>query len=109
MAKVLILCGFCIFLLSATYTYAANGKPCLLEKLAEKKIACKTSEKIIPEKLLKIRALNELKVLEKPIIQPSASAADTFESLIAPFLKAVTPHFYDQIINRGKKPSQVQS
>ena len=93
-------------LLSATICYAGNGKPCMILKFDTKKEACKTSKKLIPEKLLKIKSINQSKSLERPSVVPSdksSSAAETFESLIAPFLKAVSPHFYDQIIKREQK------
>lgn len=94
-----------LILLSATICYAGNGKPCVILKSDTQNRACKTSEKLIPEKLLKI---NESKRLEKPSTVTSgtdktSSTAETFESLIAPFLKAVSPHFYDQIIRREQK------
>lgn len=114
MIKLIILSGFFLALLSATICYAANGKPCVILKSDTKKQACKTSEKLIPEKLLKIKSINEVKTFEKPSGTPassvkSPSTADTFESLIAPFLKAVSPHFYDQIIKRDQKSAPVAS
>ena len=109
-----IITGVFFVLLSATICYAGNGKPCMLLKSETKKEAYKSSEKLIPEKLFKIKSSNESKGLEKPSTIPSdpvknSSTADTFESIIAPFLKAVSPHFYDQIIRRERKVAPVAS
>lgn len=114
MIKLIYTCGFFLFLLSATICYAANGNPCVVYKSDIKKQPCKTSERLIPEKLLKVKFLNESKASEKPVSAPAnsvknPSSADTFESLITPFLKAVSPHFYDQIIKRDQKSAPVRS
>ena len=112
MIRLLLTCSFFMFAVSVTVCYAANEKPCTVEKIAAKKQACKTSQQLIPEKLLKIKPYSDLKSSEKLIPAPenrAVDAADTFESLIAPLLKAITPHFYDQIIKRDKKVLQAQS
>ena len=111
MQKYLLICGFLIFSLSARVSYAANGKPVSIEKADAKKQTCKTSEKLIPEKLLRIKPL-DVKSPEKPQAASSTktpAAANTFETLITPFIKAVAPHFYDQIIKKDPRPSTAQS
>ncbi|MBC8053611.1 MAG: hypothetical protein H7Y13_11160 [Sphingobacteriaceae bacterium] len=109
MAKLIFTCGFFLFVFSVSISYASNGKPSTIEK-TDRKQACKTSERLIPEKLLKIKPL-DFKTSEKSSAASAKSpaTANTFETLITPFLKAVAPHFYDQIIKKEQKPSPVQS
>ena len=96
---------FFLLLLSVTVCYASNERPRAIERLVSKP-SSKLSEKAVSEKLLKVRSVE--KQSAAPHIIKTPNAADTFESLIAPFLKVMTPRFYDQIIKKGKS-LQVQS
>jgi hypothetical protein len=105
MAKCLVTCGLFVFILSVTVCYAATVNPCLIEKGIKKQLS-KNTEKITPTKLpgklpVKPESIESIQNQSSPAIKNS-NPADTFESIIAPFLKAVTPHFYDQIIKREK-------
>lgn len=112
MAKLILVCGFFLLVFSASICLAANEKPCAIEKIEAKKQACKTSDRLIPEKLLKIKSL-DLKAAESPAQSGSSakvpSPANTFETLITPLIKAVAPHFYDQIIKKEAKTTVVSS
>jgi hypothetical protein len=112
MAKLILVCSFFLFVFSAGICFATNEKPLIAEKTELKKQACKTSEKLIPEKLLRVKPL-DLKAAERPPQSGTSlktpSPANTFETLITPFIKAVAPHFYDQIIKKQPKSSPVRS
>ena len=112
MTKLLLTCGCLLFICSVSVSYAANVKPCVFDKTDSKKHTCKTLDKIIPEKLLKIKPLDYLKATERsnqPGTVKAHAPANTFETLITPILKAMSPHFYDQIIKRDSKSTSVQS
>jgi len=117
MARLTYVFNILMLVFFAASTYAANGKPSVIEKIELKKNTGKTSQKLIPEKLLKIKQAGELKIIERAFQEQASpgsnnkqpNAADTFESLIAPFIKVVAPHFYDQIIKRDQKAITVPS
>ncbi|MBC7912485.1 MAG: hypothetical protein H7Y07_00030 [Pyrinomonadaceae bacterium] len=109
MVKLLSVSAFILSCFTATLTYAAGEKPCVVERAEAKKQPCNTSEKLIPEKLLKIKPFTEVKPSQRPVSLKAPASADTFESLITPFLKTVAPHFYDRIIRRDQKSATVQS
>ena len=97
------------FSLPALNGYGANKNPLQEEKASTANKTCKTSEKLIPEKLLKVKPMPELKSSVKPSASKPPAAADTFQSLIAPFLKVVSPHFYEHIIKRDNGQTSARS
>jgi hypothetical protein len=112
MARLRITSGVIIALFSISAAFAANTNPCFLSKTEVKRQPCKTSQKLVPERLIKVKPLNEVKATERPSQQNNAvkaPSADTFEAIIAPFIKAVSPHFYDQIIRKDPRPATAQT
>ena len=111
MIKVLFTCGFILFVCSVGISYAAIGSEAAV--LNEKSKQTNKISESLTDKIPQLKSASGSKL--KPVnVQPGAvksipAPADTFESLITPFLKTVAPIFYDQIIKREPKSSGVPS
>jgi hypothetical protein len=114
MLKHLLICGLLLFVFSVSISYASVcGEGARAKQAVKRHQPCKTSEKLIPEKLLKIKPfsdrLDKSGALPSNLNKKAPASADTFESLIAPFIKSVAPIFYDHIIKRESKTSELRS
>ncbi|HEX8377173.1 MAG TPA: hypothetical protein VF602_05100 [Pedobacter sp.] len=112
MLKVLFTCGFILFVCSVGISYASIGRESKCLNSECKKQVYKISEGLI-DKLPQLKPSYGSK-LKPAAIQPvsvksTPAAADTFESLITPFLKTVAPVFYDKIIRKEPKPTALPS
>ncbi|HEY0054671.1 MAG TPA: hypothetical protein VGB63_04870 [Pedobacter sp.] len=112
MLKGLFTCGFILFVCSVGISYASIGgeSKCLTTEC--KKQFSKAPESLIdklpqpkPALGFKLKPAN----IQPVSVKSTPAAADTFESLITPFLKTVAPIFYDKIIRRESKPTAVPS
>ncbi len=112
MLKVLFTCGFILFVCSVGISYASIGGESKCVNSECKKQVNKAPESLI-DKLPQLKPVLGYK-LKPANVQPVSvksipAAADTFESLITPFLKTVAPIFYDKIIRREPRPAAVPS
>jgi hypothetical protein len=112
-AKTLTFYLITMLLAISAVVYAGNPKECTASKIS--KTYCKTIATLCKLKTCKThishKPLQKMQEKSNPAGSVSPSPANTFETIIAPFIKTIAPHFYEQILKKEetKLPEAMKS